>query len=167
MFGSIGDSVNNANIKTAGGEAFGSPFALAMTGDSSMSARLQKVLKTARVGGRKLDLNVLQLPKSVYPGKALLKYGTKGCSTRRESDSFNILARFASAKNEVVWAAWMKAPPVVAFRVSAYRVQTQHPYPAPTLTNRKTAKTEKTWRLRRGLKKLQQQLYSLVKKQVF
>ena len=83
----------------------GSPFALAMTGDSGMSARIQKVLKTELVGRSKLDLNVLPLPKSVYPGKAFLKYGTKGCSTRSENDSFNILARFAGARDEVAWAA--------------------------------------------------------------
>ena len=50
VFGSIGDSVNNANIKMAGSDTFGSPFALAMTSDSAMAARLQKVLKTAQVG---------------------------------------------------------------------------------------------------------------------
>ena len=60
----------------------------------------------------------------------------------------------------------MKAPPVFAFRVSAYREQAQHPYPAPTLTNRRTTKTEKTWKLRQGLKELETQLYASVKKQV-
>ena len=123
VFGSIGDSVNNANIKMAGSDTFGSPFALAMTGDSAMAARLQKVLKTAQVGGSKLDLNVLPLPDSIYPCKGFLKYGTKGCSTGSESDSFNILARFAGAKDEVAWASWMKNPPVFVLRVSADTMQ--------------------------------------------
>ena len=166
MFGSLGDPINLAKIKTAGGQKFNSPFALAMSGDAATSSRLQNVLNAANVGGFQLDLNVLPLPDSVYPNEGYMKYGTKGCSAGSESDTFNVLARFASPKDKALWEAWIKSPTVYAFRVSPNTEKVLQPYKAPKLTNRETDKTERTPELKDGLKKLEEKMLDLIKKQV-
>jgi len=143
VLATLGDSVNNATVKTIGGTPFNAPIALIFTPDQGTDARVRAALRGA--GYPAAIINTLVFPASMLN----LGYGDA-------ADELRIVPRAAIWEDQAAGDAYMKNPPLSVFRVTRRTPADQNPFPAPQLRIRGTGHTEmdlmnKLGELRRGI----------------
>jgi len=137
---SLGDTVNVATIKTIGPDPYNAPMVLIFTPDQGTEARVRTALQKA--GYPPSIVNTVAFPAS------MLNMGIG-----QGHDLFMILGRNAKWLNgvegEAAGLAYMDSlstpnSPISVFRVTpiAFSAANLHPFPAPALRVRGTAKTE-------------------------
>jgi hypothetical protein len=129
MFATLGDSVNNATIKTIGPTPFNALVVLIFTPDQGTDARVRAALK--RSGYPEAMINTL-----VFPAPMLkLGYGDA-------ADNLRIVPRTAIWDTPANRDAYMNNPPLQVFRVTPRTPANPNPFPAPALRVRGTGQTE-------------------------
>jgi len=129
VFATLGDSVNNATIKTTGSTPFNAPVVLIFTPDQGTDARVRAALQ--RAGYPPAIFNTLVFPAS------MLNFGYGD-----SADELRILPRAAIWQVPTAGDAYMNNPPLHVFRVTPRTPAPPHPFPAPRLRIRGTGQTE-------------------------
>jgi hypothetical protein len=143
VFATLGDSVNNATIKTTGHTPFNAPVVLIFTPDQRTDARVRAALQ--RAGYPPAIINTLVFPASMLN----LGYGDS-------ADELRIVPRAAIWQVQAAGDAYMNNPPLHVFRVTPRTPAPPSPFPAPPLRIRGTGHTEmdlmdKLEQLRQGI----------------
>ena len=129
ILATLGDTVNNATVKTIGDTPFNAPVVLIFTPDQGTDARIRMALH--RAGYPAAIINTLVFPASMLN----LGYGDT-------SDELRIVPRAAIWDVPAAGVAYMKNPPLTVFRVTPRTQATANPFPAPQLRIRGTGHTE-------------------------
>ena len=128
-FATLGDSVNNATIKTIGPTPFNSPVALVFTPDQGTDARIRVALRHA--GYPSAIINTVVFPSS------MLKLGRD-----ETADEIRIVLRNAIWQLQAAGDSYIDNPPLSVLRVTPRTPATENPFPAPPLRIRGTGQTE-------------------------
>lgn len=129
VFATLGDSVNNATIRTTGRTPFNAPVVLIFTPDRGTDARVRAALQ--RAGYPPAIINTLVFPASMLN----LGYGDT-------ADELRILPRAAIWTVQADGDAYMNNPPLHVFRVTPRTPAPPSPFPAPRLRIRGTGHSE-------------------------
>jgi hypothetical protein len=131
LWATVGDSVNNATVKTTGSTPFDSPVALIFTPDRGTDSRVRKALQ--RAGYPAAIINTVVFPASLLN----LGYGDTG-------DEFAVVLRNALWEEgaEDDGEAYIDNPPLSLYRVTPTTATVANPFPMPPLRVRGTGQTE-------------------------
>lgn len=129
IFATLGDSVNNATIKTIGSTPFNAPVVLIFTPDRGTDTRVRAALR--RSGYPAAIINTLVFPPSMLN----LGHG-------ETADKLRILPRNGIWLDKAAGDAYLKNPPLQVFRVTPRTPANPNPFPAPALRIRGTGQTE-------------------------
>lgn len=131
IFGTVGDAVNNATIKTAGPTPFNTPFVLILTPDQGTDAAIRAALRHA--GYPDAIFNTLVLPASMLN----LGHGDT-------ADDFQITLRTARFEDPVAGTRYIEGSPenLHLFRVTPGTPAIAKPFPMPPLRVRGTGESE-------------------------
>jgi len=129
LWASLGDTVNNATVKTTGNTPFNSPVALIFTPDQGTDARVRAALR--RAGYPAAIINTLVFPASMLN----LGHGDS-------ADELFIAVRNAMWQDQADGEAYVRNPPLHLFRVTPRTQTVAKPFPAPPLRVRGTGQTE-------------------------
>ncbi|HEY3413766.1 MAG TPA: hypothetical protein VGM51_12040 [Armatimonadota bacterium] len=129
VWSTLGDTVNNATIKTLGPTPFNSPVALIYTPDRGTDTRVRAALK--RAGYPAAIINTIVIPSSMLN----LGYGDA-------ADELRINARNGIWLDPIAGEAYLAHPPLSVFRVTPRTPATADPFPMPALRVRGTGHTE-------------------------
>ena len=131
LWATVGDSVNNATVKTTGSTPFDSPVAFIFTPDRGTDARVRKALQ--RAGYPAAIINTVVFPAS------LLNLGHGDTS-----DEFAVVLRNALWEEgaEDDGEAYIDNPPLSLYRVTPTTATVANPFPVPPLRVRGTGQTE-------------------------
>jgi len=129
VLATLGDSANNATIKTIGNTPFNAPVVLIFTPDQGTEARVRGALH--RAGYPAAIINTLVFPASMLK----LGYGDA-------ADELRIVPRAAIWQDQAAGDAYMKNPPFTVFRVTPRTQATAKPFATPQLRIRGTGHTE-------------------------
>jgi hypothetical protein len=151
LWNSLGDSVNNATIRTTGPTSFDRPVALIFTPDQGTEGRVRAALQSA--GYPAAIINTVVIPASMLN----LGHGTA-------ADELFIAMRNAMWKNQADGDAYIHSLPFNIFRVTPRKETIANPFPAPLLRVRGTGQTEmdlmnKLGELRQGIVNANSGLY--------
>ena len=141
LWATVGDSVNNATVKTTGSTPFDSPVAFIFTPDRGTDARVRKALQ--RAGYPAAIINTVVFPAS------LLNLGHGDTS-----DEFAVVLRNALWEEgaEDDGEAYIDNPPLSLYRVTPTTATVANPFPVRPLRVRGTGQTEMD--LRKSLDRL-------------
>jgi hypothetical protein len=129
VLATLGDSVNNATIKTIGPTPFNAAVALIFTPDQGTDARVRAALQ--RSGYPAAIINTVVFPASMLN----LGYG-------ETADELRIVPRAAIWQVQAAGDDYMNNPPLQVFRVTPRTPADPNPFPAPDLRIRGTGHTE-------------------------
>jgi hypothetical protein len=131
IFGTVGDAVNNATIKTTGPTPFNSPFALIFTPDQGTDAGIRAALR--RAGYPKAIINTNVLPASMLN----LGHG-------ETADDFQITLRTALFEDPIAGNRYIMDAPdnLHILRVTPRTPAIAKPFPMPPLRVRGTGESE-------------------------
>jgi hypothetical protein len=143
LWANLGDTVNNASVKTIGNTPFNSPIALIFTPDKGTDARGRQALK--RAGYLGAIINTVVFPASMLS----LGHGDT-------ADELFIAVRNAIWQNQAEGDAYVQNPPLHLFRVTPQTETIANPFPVPPLRVRGTGQSEmnlmnKLGQLRQGI----------------
>lgn len=143
IFATLGDSVNNATVKTIGPEPFSAPVALIFTPDQGTESRIRAALRHA--GYPAAIINTIVFPAT------MLKLGLD-----ETADNLRIVLRNAIWMKKADGDAYIDSLPLTVFRLTPRTPATANPFPAPRLRVRGTGETEmgltdKLGELRQGI----------------
>jgi hypothetical protein len=128
-FASLGDSVNNATVRTTGSSPFNSPVALIFTPDQGTDARVRAALQ--RAGYPPAIVNTVVFPAS------MLNLGYD-----ENADFLLIALRNAIWLNKAEGEAYIANPQLSVFKVKPRTPATANPFPVPPVRVRGTGQTE-------------------------
>ncbi len=151
ILATLGDSVNNATVKTIGPTPFNAPIALIFTPDQGTDARIREALLSA--GYPAAIINTVVFPAS------MLNLGSG-----EAADELTIVPRAAIWQVPADGKAYMNNPPLHIFLVTPSTPADPNPFPAPRLRIRGTGHTEmglmnKLDQLRQGIVDANPRLY--------
>ncbi|RII28597.1 MAG: hypothetical protein CXR31_01580 [Geobacter sp.] len=131
IFGTVGDAVNNATIKTTGSAPFNTPFALIYTPDQGTDAGIRAALR--RAGYPEAIINTNVLPAS------MLKLGDE-----ETADDFQISLRTALFEDPIAGQRYIQGAPQTLhiFRVTPRTPAIPNPFLMPPLRVRGTGESE-------------------------
>jgi hypothetical protein len=129
LFATLGDSVNNATVKTIGPAPFNAPVALIFTPDQETDARVRAALRHA--GYPAAITNTIVFPAS------MLHLGLD-----ENADWLRIVLRNALWQDQDAGKAYINNLPLKIFRLTPRTPATENPFPAPPLRIRGTGRTE-------------------------
>ena len=143
LWANLGDTVNNATVKTIGSTPFNSPVALIFTSDQGTDARVRQALE--RAGYPAAIINTVVFPASMLN----LGHGDT-------ADELFIAMRNAIWQNQTEGDAYIQNPPLYLYRVTPRTETIANPFPVPRLRVRGTGQTEmelmnKLGQLRKGI----------------
>jgi hypothetical protein len=126
---SLGDSINDATLRTTGSEPFDWPLFLISTPDEGVDARIRRAAQAA--GYPPTSFNTLQIPSAV------LSLGLGDAN-----DVLTLGARTALFTDDAAGEAYVAHPPLRVLRVTPRKQGALVPYAAPVLRIRGTGRTE-------------------------
>jgi hypothetical protein len=129
VWATLGDTVNNATVKTIGPTPFNSPIALIFTPDQGTDARIRAALRRARYP--EAIINTIVIPSSMLN----LGYGDT-------ADKLRLNARNGIWIDPIAGAAYLNNPPLSVFRVTPRIPAAGNPFPMPPLRVRGTGYSE-------------------------
>jgi hypothetical protein len=131
IFGTVGDAVNNATIKTTGPSPFNRPFALIFTPDQGTDAGIRAALRQAGYPEAIINTNVL--PASMLN----LGHG-------ETADQFQITLRTARFEDPIAGQSYIMDAPknLHLLRVTPRTPAIANPFPMPPLRVRGTGESE-------------------------
>jgi len=131
IFGTVGDAVNNATIKTSGPTPFNSPFVMIFTPDRGTDAGIRGALR--RAGYPEAIINTNVLPASMLN----LGHGDT-------ADDFQITLRTALFEDPIAGKVYIEGAPdnLHLFRVTPRTPAIANPFPMPPLRVRGTGESE-------------------------
>jgi hypothetical protein len=129
LWATLGDTVNNATVKTIGPTPFNSPVALIFTPDQGTDARVRAALQ--RAGYPAAIINTVVFPASMLN----LGHGDT-------ADELFVAMRNAIWEKETDGDAYIRNPPLHLFRVTPRTETIATPFPVPRLRVRGTGQTE-------------------------
>lgn len=129
LWATLGDTVNNATVKTIGPSPFNAPVALIFTPDQGTDARVRAALVYA--GYPAAIINTVVFPASMLN----LGHGD-------DADELRILVRNGIWQTQEDGDTYIDNPPLSIFRVTPRTQATANPFPAPLLRVRGTGHTE-------------------------
>ncbi len=132
MFNSLGDSINNLTIHTAGpkGNPFGQPVVILTAADRVVAAAVEAAVLGAGYPADNVNLDIIA-PALVHMG---LEPG---------DDYFQFMSRIAVPTDRVALEAYISSPGSIILRLTPKEKPTRlDPFPVPTLRVRGTGTTE-------------------------
>ncbi len=129
VFATIGDSVNNATVRTIGSTPFDAPVALIFTPDRGTDARVRAALR--RIGFPTAAIDTVVFPASE------LRLGHE-----ESADQVEIVLRNAIWDVPDAGDAYLRDPPLRVVRVTPHGATAPDPFAAPPLRIRGTGQSE-------------------------